>query len=229
MAYGPSITRGRFGPHGRLLLELTCGSVAVIGLLCLSRRAGGRTAYWMIPWVLTLGALVPTFARGGHMRELGFRLGPVRQTMLLLGISGACMLVCGVIGIGVLERLSIEPPLRGVVPRGQWFMWIFFQFGLAALPEELFFRGYFLTNCLRLLRAVVKNHPSAIEYAGVSLSAGVFAVAHVLVLGNAASILAFFPGLVFAWLFVRSGSLLLPTLMHGTANIVYVLAFGGVA
>jgi membrane protease YdiL (CAAX protease family) len=148
--------------------------------------------------------------------------------MLLLGVSGVGMLVFGAIGIGLLGCLSIKPPLCGVVPRGQWSTWILFQFGLVALPEEIFFRGYFLTNCLKLLRVVATSHSWVVEFVGVGLSAGVFAVAHVVVLGSAAAALTFFPGLVFAWLFVRSGSLLPPALLHGAANVGYMLVLGGV-
>jgi membrane protease YdiL (CAAX protease family) len=143
--------------------------------------------------------------------------------MLLLGLCSVCMLVCGGIGIGVLDHLSIKLPSSGAVPRGQGPLWALLQFGFVALPEELFFRGYFLTNCLKLLRAAGKSHSPILDLAGVCLSAGVFAVAHVLTLGSVASLLTFFPALVFAWLFLRCGSLLPPVLLHGLANIGYVL------
>jgi hypothetical protein len=44
-------------------------------------------------------------------------------------------------------------------------------------------------------------------------------------LGETASLLTFFPGFVFAWLFLRRRSLLPPVLLHGAANIGYVLLF----
>ena len=217
------------GPHIWLLLEIAGATVAVLGLLCLSSRTGGRVMHAAVPWVLTVGALLPTLARGRDVHELGLCLGPVRRGMLWLAVCSLCMLIFGAIGIGVLDRLSIRPPLSGAVPRERWPMWILFQFGLVAVPEELFFRGYFLTNCLKLLRAVVKSGSSALEVAGVCLSAGVFAVAHVLILGSAASIFTFFPGLIFAWLFLRCGSLAPSVLLHGAANIGYMLVLGAVA
>jgi membrane protease YdiL (CAAX protease family) len=227
VAYAPDTIRMKLGPHIRLLLEITCVSVAVVGLVGWCSRSGGRRAFEAIPWVLTLGALVPTLARGRPLRELGFRFGPAKRGALWFGLSGLCMLVLGAIGIGVLECLSIKPPLCDTAPGGQWPLWLFFQFAWVAWPEEIFFRGYFLTNCLKLLRGAVQSSSPVVELAGVCLSAGVFAVAHGLVLDNAAALLTFFPGLILGWLFVRSGSLFPATFLHGAANVGYVLVLGG--
>jgi membrane protease YdiL (CAAX protease family) len=218
----------RFGSHIGLLLETVCVLVAVLGLLCLSGRLSGPARQVAVPWVLTVGALLPTLAQGRDMRELGLQIGPVRRSMLWLGICAVGTFAFGAMGVVVFDHLEIPLPLRGTIRREQWPMWVLFQFGLVALPEELFFRGYFQTNCQEFLRAVVKNRPSTVELVGVGLSAGVFAVAHVLILGRAASLLTFFPGLIFAWLFVRCGSLAPPVLLHGAANIGYVLVFPGV-
>jgi hypothetical protein len=68
--------------------------------------------------------------------------------------------------------------------------------------------------------------PLATECVGVCLSAGVFAVAHSLILGGAASLFTFFSGLIFAWLSLRSGVLLPPVLLHGAAHTGYLLEFG---
>ncbi len=58
------------------------------------------------------------------------------------------------------------------------------------------------------------------------LAAGVFALCHVLVLGDAVSALTFFPGLIFGWLFLRMGSLIPSILLHAAANIGYAMLAG---
>jgi membrane protease YdiL (CAAX protease family) len=70
---------------------------------------------------------------------------------------------------------------------------------------------------------------SVAERAAILLSAGVFALSHMLILGNAASLLTFFPGLIFGWLFVKIGSLVPAILMHGVANIGYAMMTGAFA
>lgn len=209
-----------------LLLETAVAALAVIGLLCLAGRAGGRTAAWVAPWVLTVGAVAPTLVRGRELGELGLRFGPVHRQLRLLALSGLGTLVLGLVGLGVLKFLSLRPPLAGAAPPEQWFWWGLFQFGVIALPEELFFRGYVLTNSLRFLRVLGKEGSRVGAGVGLCMSAGVFALAHVLVWGNAAALVTFFPGLILAWLFWRSGSLWPPVILHGAANIGYIWVVG---
>jgi len=227
VAYCGIALRRKSGPHIRLLLETVGVSAAVIGLAGLSRHLGGRAGHLAIPWVWSLGALLPALAQGRDLRGLGLQVGSVKRGLRLLGLYGVATLVLGALGITVLDRLSIKPPLTGVVPTGQWPQWVLFQLGVVALPEELFFRGYLLTNCVRLLRAVAPSSSWTVELSSACLSAGIFAVAHALILGDGAALLTFFPGLVFAWLFLRCGSLLPPVLLHGAANIGYVLVLAG--
>ena len=57
----------------------------------------------------------------------------------------------------------------------------------------------------------------------IVVSATCFALAHVIVQGRMVCLLTFFPGLLLAWLFVRTRTLLAPILFHGLANIAYGL------
>jgi membrane protease YdiL (CAAX protease family) len=196
-----------------------------MGLLDFSRHLDEGVAHQAVPWVSSLGALVPALAQRRDLHELGFQLGPARHGLRLPGLCALGTLTFGALGVSVLDRLSIKPPLAGVVPTGQWPAWVLFQFGFAALPEELFSRRYFLTNCVRLLGTMAPSRSWTAELSGVCLSAGAFAVVHVLTLGETTSLLTFFPGFVFAWLFLRRRSLLPPVLLHGAANIGYVLLF----
>lgn len=76
---------------------------------------------------------------------------------------------------------------------------------------------------LLLLKMAAGKDCTAIEILGIVLIACIFAVSHVLVLGNVSSMVTFFPGFVFGWLFVRTKSLIAPVLFHGLANAGYGL------
>jgi hypothetical protein len=90
-----------------------------------------------------------------------------------------------------------------------------------AVAEEVFFRGYIQANVMRLLAGLRKGSPTIHQAIAIFVSAACFALAHVIVQGRAISLLTFFPGLLLAWLFVRTRTLLAPILFHGLANVTY--------
>jgi hypothetical protein len=57
----------------------------------------------------------------------------------------------------------------------------------------------------------------------IGISAACFALAHVIVQGRLTAVLTFVPGLILAWLFFRTGTLLAPILFHGLANVSYAM------
>ncbi|MCP4657930.1 MAG: CPBP family intramembrane metalloprotease [bacterium] len=79
----------------------------------------------------------------------------------------------------------------------------------AAVPEELFFRGYVQER----LRS------SCGEWGSILLAALLFALAHLLVEPGWLRAAVFFPGLVMGWLRERSGGLLAPALFHWLSNL----------
>ena len=211
------------GSRVRLLLTICTVTAAVIGLLAVLRGAGGARLWFVGPSVLVLGALVPTLAGGGSPGELGLRIGRTRQSGRLFAVSGIVLLALGLAGIALLRCMPGESALRASVPKEKWIWWAMFQFAYVALPEELFFRGFFLSQVIRLLGTARNADSPAIKVIAAALSAGVFALSHVIVLRNFVSVLTFFPGLIFAWLFVRSKSVIGPVLFHGAANVGYAL------
>jgi membrane protease YdiL (CAAX protease family) len=92
------------------------------------------------------------------------------------------------------------------------------QLVVVAVPEELFFRGYLLSRLeqrwppgRRLLGAPVGL--------ALLLSSALFALGHVLVDFNPQRLAVFFPGLVFAWMRARTGSLAPAALFHALCNL----------
>jgi hypothetical protein len=100
--------------------------------------------------------------------------------------------------------------------------WILYQFVLVAIFEELFFRGYLQKQMERVSSAILSGE-MGIFWLPVVASALLFGVAHVVVEVNPARFAAFFPGLLFAWLRAKTGSLLAPILSHGSANVFGML------
>lgn len=88
-----------------------------------------------------------------------------------------------------------------------------------ALPEEVFHRGY-------LMSALELRWPPKRELLGVPfgwaaiLSSVLFALGHLVTVPSTARLATFFPALVFAWLWRRSGSLWAPALFHVASNLL---------
>lgn len=88
-----------------------------------------------------------------------------------------------------------------------------------ALPEEVFHRGY-------LMSALELRWPPERKLLGVPfgwaavLSSLLFALGHLVTVPSTARLATFFPALVFAWLWRRSGSLWAPALFHVASNLL---------
>jgi membrane protease YdiL (CAAX protease family) len=205
------------------LLGVLTVTTLVIGSLALIQRVDWPGRWLIGPSILMAGSLIPTLLTGGGSVELGLRPSRLWQTVRLTCVAGVVLGVLGLGGVLVLGHTGIELPLRASVPEGKWVQWILFQYLYAALPEELFFRGYLMSGIMRPLSSAMDKSVLRPEHAAVLLSAAAFALSHALILGNWAGLVTFFPGLAFAWLFARTGSLAGPVLLHGTANIAYGL------
>jgi membrane protease YdiL (CAAX protease family) len=96
--------------------------------------------------------------------------------------------------------------------------WILYQFAMVAVFEELFFRGY-LQKQFERISSTMQSGDMAIFWLPVITSACLFALAHVIVELNPLRMATFFPGLLFAWLRAKTGSLIAPVLSHGSANV----------
>lgn len=85
---------------------------------------------------------------------------------------------------------------------------------MAAIPEEWFFRGYFMTRLGSGLKANV-------------IASVLFCLMHGLTRGWTAAALVFAPSLVYGWLYQRTRDLPLLVLVHALSNLVYVLFLAG--
>lgn len=196
-------------------------AILVLGALAVLRYGWLPGAWFVGPWVLIGGALLPTLVGGRGSASLGLRLGSVRRTLRVLPASGMVLLGLGGGTILLFRSLGCHPPLGASGPQGDGASWILFQFAYAAFPEELFFRGYLLGHISHLVKTVWAKPPARANHVAVVLSAGVFGLSHIFVFGSPGAFLTFFPGLIFGWVFVKTDSLAGPVFLHGAANIGY--------
>jgi len=205
-----------------LLMEIVGVTVVTILLIKLLRNSfNGRGDWFLAPFLLIVAAVVPTLLRKRSFAEIGLRVG--RLGLILRVLCATCVIVFPLLfaGILLLKHFEVPLPLCPVIPEKRWFSWLAYQFMYVAVAEEMFFRGYFQSNVLRLLTMSVQKNRAFLELIGIIVSATVFAISHSVLLGSVMPIITFFPGLIFGWLLVKTKSLLAPVLFHGSANVCY--------
>ncbi len=131
---------------------------------------------------------LPFFDRGWYCPKVSFsRFQLLLWSLCLLGASGIILFNPAMLGIALTTLL------------------------LTALPEEWFFRGYFMS---RLEQAGFNS-----LYANLSTST-LFALLHVPTQGLL-GLSVFFPSLIFGWVYQRSRDLILVILLHALSNIIF--------
>lgn len=201
-------------------LLVTVGAIAVIRLLHANGAAGLQ---WLaIPAVLVTAALVPAWIRHRDFPRLGLDRAHTGVVVHSLGRTCLCVFPAVFLVLWLLTRLDMPLPLRPLVPERQgWCAWLLYQFFYVAVAEELFFRGYVQANMLTWLRTCRRLPARMPAQIAIIISAACFALAHVFVQGRMIALLTFLPGLILAWLFLRTDTLLAPILFHGLANVSY--------
>jgi membrane protease YdiL (CAAX protease family) len=207
----------------RLVLE-TC--LVTIGVLAIIRmfeiRPVPALRGWLTPGVLVTAGLVPTWITRRRFPPLGLDPDHLRLGLSLVGRICLVALPIAFLGQWVAVRLGSPIAPRPVfAERTDLLSWCLYQFLYVAVAEEVFFRGYLHANVMRLLLRRQDRSVPALRWSGIVISATCFALAHFVVQGRLVALLTFLPGLLLAWLFVRSRSLLAPMLFHGLANVAY--------
>ncbi len=103
---------------------------------------------------------------------------------------------------GLLYGLPLTPLFLVFPPDLSCPAWVLNQLGIAT-AEEVFFRGYLL--------GIFGNFKTSL----------LFSLAHLVSFPTVNSLLVFFPSLIFGWVYIRSGSILAPILLHWSANLLY--------
>lgn len=199
---------------------VTVGVVALLGIL--SSMQAHHLQWFVVPGVLTLAALLPAWIAKRDFPRFGFDLEHIA-----LSLGTVCRLSIYVfpilfLALWVIRYLELAIPLQPILAgRKNGITWLLYQFLYVAVAEEVFFRGYVQANVMSFLDRVPRLSWIGQQRIAILLSAACFAAAHVVVQGHALSVLTFLPGLLLAWLFIETRSLLAPILFHGLANVSY--------
>lgn len=227
--------------HSTLLAVETAGvTVGVLAVIRFLHACPAANLKWLlIPCTLVAAALAPAWIARRAFPRIGLHGEPFRLAIRTVAPACLCILPPVYLGLWMLTSAGLPIPLRPVLARQQdWFTWLLYQFLYVAVAEEVFFRGYLQANVMRLLgmrhaesvlrdasagssRTTRNARRTTHEWIAIAISAGCFALAHVVVQGQIVSALTFLPGLFMAWLFVRTRSLLASILFHGLANVSY--------
>ena len=224
-ARAAELTQGRSEPRcAHLLAETTLVTCVVIVAIRALAESSASGALWLAgPTALVTAALGATAVRRVQFPEIGLSIGRAKVALIVLCRTCLVIFPATFFCMWLASRQGLVLPLQPAVPQGvEWFSWLFYQFVYVAVAEEVFFRGYLQGNILRLVTAA-KWDRQLRHRVSIVVSATCFAAAHVVVQGQIVSALTFLPGLVMAWLFIRTKSLLAPILFHGLANTCYYI------
>lgn len=146
-------------------------------------------------------------ARRGGMTDLRSD----RRAALPLVLAGAVAAV----GIGAAEYAVLRPPLPVPRPSVVWLsVAALVMVGVVAPVEELLFRA--------LLQSSLVDHLG--ERSAILVASGLFGAMHSQYGAPAELVVATAAGVALGWLFARSGSLVLVSVVHGAANLLVFVA-----
>lgn len=201
----------------RECLVMVVAVFALFALLATWRGAGGsgaRLADLLIPLLLLWAPILWLLREKRDPAEYGLTFVGWRRG-LAWGL-GAAVVVLPVFMLGYWLWWSVRTGHAIAWNFGLVLLYQpFAQLLVTALPEEVFFRGY------------VQGQLARVRSSGVwpiFAAASLFALAHFITDPRLIRLAVFFPGLLFGWLRVRSGSLIAPIILHALANTaVFVL------
>ncbi len=214
---------GHTDPAPTTALEMIAVTVGTIAAVKLLGAYCPRALQWLaIPGILVGAALLPTWVRRRGLPDLGLGINRVRPAVRAAGCACVCTFPFVFLGLWLLRLLDRSIPLP---PIDAWqpdpFSWLLYQFLYVAVAEEVFFRGYIQSGMARLVDRARSLSRTTRQCVVIAVSAACFALAHVIIQGQIISALVFLPGLVMAWLYVRTRSIWAPILFHGLANVFY--------
>ena len=177
----------------------------------------GRSGLIPLTWVLA--SWLPMARGGSPAVDLGLARSSLLRGLKYFVVSTAILLPLGVVAFALYLSTGLPMPAPEPLPDVTFGEWTLYQIAIVAPAEELFFRGY-LQGRLEQLGGRARLREAAAFWLPIAGSALFFGLAHVAVTRELEGFGVVLPGLLFAWLRARSGSLVAPMLSHGTANVV---------
>jgi membrane protease YdiL (CAAX protease family) len=240
---GPAIDRAA-GRDALLAFAIVAVLVTVLVRIDVTLPAIGHLGSAFVAVTFLYIPVWIVWRRKEELHDYAFRVDPVKRSLVMAGTAIAVVFPIFVLGYfafyeiacnsSLLSNLvprnmcsqyggldALHPPAVSIFqnPRTLSLEFCAVQLIVVALPEELFFRGF-------LLGLLEKRFPPKRRILGggiglaLVLSALAFAVIHLPKDGDPRALATFFPGLLFGWMRSSTGSILGPTLLHGSSNIL---------
>lgn len=160
----------------------------------------------VLAWVLP-AYLYAQYLKRDPLKEFGVLTPPRLSGWVEMGLLSFVALPLYVLIVHfVVVRIQQDPWDIGL-----WGGFLIHQLFFVALAEEFYFRG--------VLQPALEKRLS--KYPALIVGALIFALAHVVADQHFLRLLVFFPGLLFGWLKMRSGSIFPSVLFHAFSNLVY--------
>jgi membrane protease YdiL (CAAX protease family) len=217
-----SLASGKRYPASLAIETAAVAVGSIVAIRFLNVQSALSFKWLIIPCLLVSAALLPTWLRRGDFPPVWRDGKHAAASLVVVSVTCLCAIPAVFLGLWLMARMQWSIPLRpAVAGPGGWLTWLVYQFFYVAVAEEVFFRGYIQANVMKLIGEARPNWGPTGSYIAIVVSAGCFALAHVVVQGQITPLLTFLPGLIMAWLFTRTQSLLAPILFHGLANVSY--------
>jgi uncharacterized protein len=177
--------------------------------------------------------------RGEDLLDYGFTSEPVGRGLRTAAVAMALVFPLFALGYLAFHEIACSSALAPLVPPGlcsryggiaalhapelslKLLEFCAVQLVVVALPEELFFRGMMLHLLTRRFPPSRTLGVGGVGFGwAVVLTSLAFALVHLPKEGDPRALATFFPALLFAWLRLRTGSLLASTVVHAGSNIL---------
>jgi membrane protease YdiL (CAAX protease family) len=218
----------------RALLEIALAYLAVTVAAMVLYRIDRIYQYYSAIVAAMLLYVPVLILRRGSLSRYGLTEKPLVKNLTMVAIAVAIVFPIFFGGFLAWEKVAcasklLRPLALGCVAPGTS-MFHYFKFRLpadpaetalhqlivVALPEEFFFRGFVQG---RLADVWTTRKFLGAPVGPVVVASALFAVCHLAVQLNFATLAVFFPGLLFGWMRARSGSVLPGTLFHALCNL----------
>lgn len=214
-------TSSRF-KHYDMLLAFVITVVAISAIKVVQLNVSLGVNWFVAPGILVVAALIPKLVKKERLCNAALSSEQIKSSFVVLSWTCLSVLPAMFCGLWFLKFYGLSFPLRPILAQDQRLVnWLFYQFMYVAVAEEIFFRGFLQSSILSFFVIAIPKRRSLQCCLSVIISAGCFALAHMVIHESALSVLIIAPGLILGWLYIKTGSLLAPILFHGIANATY--------
>lgn len=205
----------------KALLEVTLVFVVVIGICKVlhAYRSLPFLSQTLPVWAAALFLYVPLILlwwTRTRPEQWGITLRHFRLSMNLFLVFSLLLLPAFVLAYWLYRDVWLQVPVRISFPQ-DWLWLLLYHLLCVALPEEVFYRGYVQSRLNQAFSRRVVLLAAPVGFGWLYASC-LFALGHFVISTRPEALATFLPGLVFAWLRERTGSVVASTAFHALCN-----------